>query len=343
MFDIIEQARLSELHIASDPECQLRAIIAIHNTQLGPSLGGCRFLEYDTDEAAIKDATRLAKGMSYKAAMAEVPQGGGKSVIIKPKGPFDRKVLFSAFGQFINTLGGRYITAVDSGSHIDDMETIAQQTPHVSGTKTLGGDPSPATALGVFEGIKSCIKKRYGTDALTGIHVAIQGIGNVGYALAEQLHQAGASLTVADINASTLTRAKDQFNATVVSPETIHQVACDVFAPCGLGGAINPSSLSQFHCKAIAGSANNQLTDETLGIELQRQGILYAPDYVINAGGLIHVSRARVGLDSAIIHSKIMHIGQTVTTILERAEKEGLPTNIVANLMAEERLYGRAL
>lgn len=343
MFDIIEQARLCELHIASDPECQLRAIIAIHNTQLGPSLGGCRLLEYESDRAAVQDATRLAKGMSYKAAMAEVPQGGGKSVIIKPKGHFDRKALFAAFGQFIETLGGRYITAVDSGSNIDDMEVIASKTDFVSGTKALGGDPSPATALGVFGGIQSCIKKLYGKDDLVGIHIAIQGIGNVGYPLAEYLHQAGATLTVADINPNALARAKHQLGATIVPPELIHQVPCDLLAPCGLGGIISSVSLPEFKCRAIAGSANNQLTDETLGIDLQRKGILYAPDYVINAGGLIHVSRARVGVSAEAIHSKVLHIGTTVSDILERAEKERLPTNIVANMMAEERIYGRAL
>lgn len=339
MFDLIEQARLGEMHIACDAQSQLKAIIAIHNTTLGPALGGCRFLEYDNETAALNDAIRLAKGMSYKAALAGVAQGGGKSVILKPKGSFDRTQLFSAFGQFVEGLGGRYITAVDSGSCASDMEVISRHTHHVVGTQSNGGDPSPSTALGVLEGMRSCVKTLFGQDSMQSIHVAIQGIGNVGYPLARMLHAEGARLTVTDINKQRLDNAAHEFGATTVKPDDITSVPCDIFAPCGLGAVLNDLTLPALRCKAIAGSANNQLAEEHHGIELQQRGILYAPDYIINAGGLIHVCMAKSGFDEAAIHNKTLNIGTTISDVLARAEAEQRSTSEVANIMAEEILY----
>ncbi len=343
MFDTLEQARLSELHVTSDPETQLRAIIAIHNTRLGPALGGCRFIEYNSETDALNDVIRLAKGMSYKAALAGVPQGGGKAVILKPKQLNNRTQLFSSFGRFVNTLGGRYITAVDSGSHLNDMEVIAQQTNHVAGTRNDGGDPSPATALGVLEGIRSCVKSLYGRDRLKGVQIAIQGIGNVGYPLAEMLHAEGAQLTVTDIDQARLKQANHQLGATVVEPSEIYRVECDIFAPCGLGAVINDQTLPLLNCKAIAGSANNQLASDHHGALLQKRGILYAPDFIINAGGLIHVSLARRDVDASTIREKTLRIGHTIDTLLERAQAEGKATSDVANTMAEEILFAPSL
>lgn len=338
MFDKIEQARLSELHFRCDPESQLRAIIAIHSTHLGPALGGCRFIEYDNDETALEDVIRLARGMSYKAALANIPQGGGKSVILKPKNLINREKLFESFGEFVNHLGGRYITAMDSGSTLEDMSIIGSKTPYVVGTKESGGDPSPMTALGVLEGIRSCVKLTHAQDTLKGIHVAIQGVGHVGFNLANLLHQEDARLTVSDVNPDQLDRASHEFGAAIIKPNAIYGVDCDVFAPCGLGGIINGTTIPQLRCKAIAGSANNQLLNESHARALEERGIIYAPDYVINAGGLIHVSLYRPNLPNHIIKNKVLAIGETVSDILTRAQEENLPSNAVANIIAEERL-----
>src|SRR5580698_4977690 len=245
-----------EVHIKLDKASQLRAIVAIHDSRLGPALGGCRFIEYDTDEAAYVDALRLARGMTYKAAITGLGHGGGKSVIIKPKRHFDRSALFRAFGRFIEDLRGHYITAEDSGTGLEDMEIIRSQTKHVTGIDPShggSGDPSPFTALGVRRGIEACVKFKLGKDDLRGVHVAVQGVGHVGYHLCKELHAAGAKLSVADVDPLKAERAHREFGAQVVPLGNIFEVACDVIAPCALGSALNDESIPRLKATIVAG------------------------------------------------------------------------------------------
>lgn len=341
MFDVIETAKVNELHLKSDLDTGLRAIIAIHNTNLGPALGGCRFVSYDDTNSAIIDAIRLAKGMSYKAAIAGLEQGGGKSVIMKPKStknPNNRQTLFESFGRFIEELNGRYITAMDSGTTLDDMEAITNQTKFVSSTKVIG-DPSPSTAIGVFNGIQACVKHQLQQESLENVHVAIQGLGHVGYALASHLHQAGALLSVADIDPIKVKNCVNEFKATAIPIDQIHTVPCDIFSPCALGAIINNKTLPNLQCKIIAGAANNQLAEDNHGVELYQKGILYAPDYVINAGGLILASLKYQQKTDQAVAEKITNIAHTLELVFERSNQEGLATNLISNQMAEEILY----
>ncbi len=340
MFDRIEQARVRELHFKSDAESQLKAIIAIHNTNLGPALGGCRCIEYDTDDDAINDVIRLAKGMSYKAALAKVPQGGGKAVILKPKGPFNRGELYRAFGKFVNELGGRYITAVDSGTTLADMDEVGKVTPYVSGSQTDGLDPSPNTALGVLAGMKAAAAHRYGSPKLEGLTVAIQGVGNVGFSLASLLFKEGAKLLVSDIDKTKVQQARTAFHAEPVEPEQYTSAHCHILAPCGLGGIINDDSIKTIDCDIIAGSANNQLAHTEHGQQLHDKGILYAPDYIVNAGGLIQVSLGNLRATHSEITNKTWGIGETLLEIFNRAKAENLPPSVIADQLAEEILYG---
>ncbi|RLT94421.1 Leu/Phe/Val dehydrogenase [Ketobacter sp.] len=349
MFDIIEQAHLGELHFKSDPANGLKAIIAIHNTKLGPALGGCRCLEYATDEDAIHDVIRLARGMSYKSALAKVPQGGGKAVILKPKEPFNRRTLYNAFGRFVNELGGRYITAIDSGTTLEDLDEVGRVTPYVSGNLSDGLDPSPNTALGVLAGMKAAALQRYGSARLKGLTVAIQGIGNVGFHLASLLYEEGAKLLVADLDEKKVNQARNAFHAEPLAPDQFCSAHCHILAPCGLGGVINEHSIQELNCDIIAGSANNQLAAPELGQRLHDLGILYAPDYVINAGGLIQVSLGMsmgMGMGTAKHHAsqqtianKTWGISETLYDIFSRSCVENLPPSTVADLMAEEILY----
>jgi leucine dehydrogenase len=343
MFDKIERARLNGLHFRYDEATQLRAIIAIHNTRAGPALGGCRFIRYSSDDAAIADAIKLARGMSYKAALAKVPQGGGKAVILEPAGAYDRAALYRAFGHFVHDLGGRYITAVDSGTQLTDMDVVAQVTPYVSGTSTDGLDPSPMTATGVYAGLLAAVKFKLKRTSLTDLRVAIQGVGNVGYALAGLLHKAGAKLIVSDVNAGRVQRCIEEFGAEAVVTDAIFDADCDVFAPCGLGGVINSQTIPRLRCRIIAGSANNQLSDDHQGEELHRLGILYAPDYVINAGGLITVSLGYQKVPESTIWLRTQALGDTLTTLFERSEVDGRPPEEIANQMAEEILYDKII
>jgi len=339
MFDKIEQARLGELHFKSDPHSGLKAIIAIHNTRLGPALGGCRCIAYDSDTAAIDDAIRLARGMSYKAALAKVPQGGGKAVILKPEEPFDRQGLYRAFGRFVNELGGRYITAVDSGTSLADMDAVAQVTPHVSGRHGDGLDPSPNTALGVLAGMKAAALQRYGNAQLAGLTVAIQGIGAVGFHLAALLHREGARLLVTDIDEHKVRQAQQAFHAEPLEPDQFTSAHCHILAPCGLGGIINDQTITELNCDIIAGSANNQLASSKHGELLHQIGVLYAPDYVINAGGLIQVSLGLHHAAAEQISNKTWGISETLYDIFTRSCVENLPPSQIADLMAEEILY----
>ena len=338
MFDLLDQYRVNELHVRDDAATGLKAFIAIHNTRFGPALGGCRFIPYDSSDNALLDAVRLARGMSYKAVLAGVPQGGGKAVIMKPPGSFDGEALFRSFGRFVQDLGGRYITAVDAGTSAREMDWICKETQHVTSTSTED-NPAVYTARGVFEGIGAAIRHQLGQDHLQGLKVAVQGIGNVGYRLCEMLHQAGAELIISDINEQQTRRAAAAFGAKVVAPEAIYAVPCDAFAPCGLGGILNEQTLPQLNCRVVAGSANNQLASAQQGRWLHEQGILYAPDYVINAGGLVYASLHHLGKAHTLIEEKTKRIAHTLTEIFRQSAQKDLATSAIADALAEKRLY----
>ncbi|HLU67579.1 MAG TPA: Glu/Leu/Phe/Val dehydrogenase dimerization domain-containing protein [Kofleriaceae bacterium] len=341
VFDLMSQHGYGELHLKRDQASGLEAIIAIHDTRLGPALGGCRFIPYASEEEALVDALRLARGMTYKAALAGLDHGGGKSVIIRPQRRFDRTALFRAFGQFVEDLRGHYVTAEDSGTSIEDMEVIRSVTRHVTGVDPAhggGGDPSPFTALGVRRGIEACVKFALGRDSLQGIRVAVQGVGHVGYHLCRELHAQGAELIVADVDPLKAERAQREFGAAIAPLDEIFAVECDVFAPCALGSALNRDTVPRLRCTIVAGAANNQLAETSMGAALMQRGILYAPDYAINAGGLINVAQEVAGYDAEKARARTMKIYDTILEIAERARKAMTPTDIIANKMVEERL-----
>lgn len=339
MFAAMEAARLEALHLAQDPLSGLQAIIAIHNTTLGAALGGCRFLPYADHENAILDAIRLARGMSYKAALAGLPQGGGKAVIIRPGHIANRAALFEAFGRMVESLGGRYITAVDSGTSSADMDCIAQHTQHVTST-SAAGDPSPHTAMGVFNGIRATALARLGSDDLESLRVAVQGLGHVGYALAEQLAAAGAEVLVSDLDSGRVQLAVEQFGAHPVASDALLSTPCDILAPCGLGGVLDSQSVVRLRCAAVAGAANNQLAQVHVADELEARGILYAPDYVINSGGLIYVSLQHCGEALPAITAHLSRIGVRLTEIYAHAQADKRSPARVADALAEHLLYG---
>lgn len=334
MFEQMENAGLERLHLACDPTTGLRAIIAIHSTLRGPAIGGCRFISYQSEADAITDAARLARGMSYKAALAGLPHGGAKAVVIHPSHNFDRVALMESFGRFVQDLGGRYITAMDSGTQTSDMDAISHTTRFVTCTSQIG-DPSPYTALGVFEGIKAAIKHARGSEDLHGVHVAIQGLGHVGYAVAQLLYERGAHLTVSDIDHTKVLTAVNDLGAHAVASDQIYNVEADVFCPCGLGAIINDHTLPQLRCHIVAGSANNQLEREEHGEVLRRRGILYAPDYLINAGGLIFVAMQHAGQSQSATNSKVRQIGTSLSQLFQQADQEDRCTHRIANERAE--------
>lgn len=339
MFAMMESARLEALHLAQDPVTGLKAIIAIHNTRLGPALGGCRYLAYPDTDSAVRDAIRLAQGMSYKAALAGLEQGGGKAVIIRPAHVDNRGALFEAFGRMIETLKGGYITAVDSGTSSADMDCIAQFTQHVTST-TTAGDPSPHTAMGVYAGIRATALARLGSDDLQGLRVAVQGLGNVGYALAEQLAADGVELFVSDLDPGRVQLAAEELGAHPVSSEDLPFTPCDILAPCGLGGVLNAQTVGELHCAAVAGAANNQLASAEIADALEGRGILYAPDYVINSGGLIYVALKHRGQSLAAITAHLSRIGMRLTEIYGHAQADKRSPARVADALAERLLYG---
>ncbi|ALO45512.1 Glu/Leu/Phe/Val dehydrogenase family protein [Pseudohongiella spirulinae] len=342
MFDKIERARLESIHFRHDPESRLNAIIAIHNTRLGPALGGCRCIRYSNDNEAIDDVIKLARGMSYKAALAGVPQGGGKAVIMLPADMnLNRHSLYQAFGQFVHSLDGYYITAADSGTQLADLDQVATVTPYVSGTSHDGYNPSPLTALGVFAGIKAAVRHQLQRDSLKGLHIAIQGVGNVGFELAGLLHNAGARLTIADTNTERARLCAEAFHADQASTAEIIGIDCDVFSPCGLGGILNNETIPRLRCAIVAGAANNQLQSPTHGLLLQQRDILYAPDYVINAGGLITVSLGFLKKPLAEIRNRTLGLKHTLLNLFERSRAEKIPPGQIADRMAEDILYGQ--
>jgi leucine dehydrogenase len=335
LFVTAESMQFGDLHLKVDSETGLRAIIAIHNTNLGPALGGCRCVAYESTEAAIYDAMRLAQGMSYKAAISGIDHGGGKSVLIKPQHIADREAYFESFGKFVDTLGGRYITAVDSGTSVSDMDIIARRTKHVVSTSSEAGgrgDPSPYTALGVLRGIQAGVKFTMNKDNLDGVHVAIQGAGNVGYSLAKQLSALGARLTICDSKMASAEECANEFGGDAVEKERIFDVDCDVFAPCARGGVLTTEVVDRLKAQIIAGAANNQLATPAVSELIQQRGIVYAPDYVINAGGLIQVSLD----DDKLVMEKVNGIYDALLNIFAQSHEHDQPSSIVADRIARE-------
>jgi leucine dehydrogenase len=325
-----------------DRDAGLQAIIAIHDTTLGPSLGGTRMWPYKTEEEAVADVLRLSRGMTYKAAAAGLNLGGGKAVIIGDPQKDKSEMMFRAFGRFVEGLSGRYITAEDVGTDVRDMEWVRMETNWVTGiSEALGGsgDPSPVTARGVYHGMKACIEEAFKTKSLKGLKVAIQGLGHVGYYLAEFLHREKAQLFVTDIHEDRVHRVVEAFGAAAVMPEKIYEVNADIFAPCALGAIINDETIPRFKFKIIAGGANNQLADEMKhGKVLKERGILYAPDYVINAGGLINVANEIEGYNREKAVKQAEGIYHIVKEVLQLAKTENLPTNEASNRVAERRI-----
>ncbi|MDH4048892.1 MAG: amino acid dehydrogenase [Gammaproteobacteria bacterium] len=322
-----------------DAATGLKAIIAIHSTALGPAAGGCRLWSYATDDEALRDVLRLSQGMSYKNAMAGLKFGGGKAVIIKTPDFAGSDALYEKFGDFVEQLNGAYVTAEDVGMSVKIMETIARRTRFVSGLTPkagkAGGDPSPKTAYGIFKGIEAAARFKLGREDLKGMTVAVQGVGNVGYYLCQYLAKAGARLTVADIDPSRVKKARDEFGATGVGLEQILSQDVDVLAPCALGAILTKDSIATLRAKIVAGGANNQLATESDGKRLTDAGILYAPDYVINGGGIINVACEYYGnVDDAAVMQQVAAIGPRLTGIFEEARKSGEPTNVIADRMA---------
>jgi leucine dehydrogenase len=340
LFALLDQYDYGAVHIGRDPASGMQCIVAIHDTRLGPAIGGCRFLEYDTEGEAVVDALRLARGMTYKAALANLPHGGGKCVLLRPRRMFDRAAIFRSFGRFIDGLGGQYFTAEDSGTGIEDMAVIQTVTKQVLGTGGDGGsgDPSPFTALGVRRGIEACAKLKLGRTSLEEIHVTVQGVGHVGYHLCKELHSEGAKLTVADIDPLKAERAQREFGANVVPNDRIFDVECDVLAPCALGSALNDETIPRIRALIVAGAANNQLAEPRHGDDLNARGILYAPDYAINAGGLINVALELKGYSAEKARKETMKVYDTIFEIGDRSLHSLTPTYRVADLLVEEKL-----
>jgi leucine dehydrogenase len=324
--------------LSHDPSCGYLGIIAIHDTTLGPALGGTRFWQYSGTEEAITDALRLARGMTYKSAVAGINLGGGKSVIIGDNKRSDREALFRAHGRFIETLGGRYITAEDIGTSPADMEYIKLETDHVAGLLGLSGDPSPVTAYGVYVGMKAAARVRWGTDSLAGKTVAVQGAGKVAYYLMQHLHAEGARLIVTDIDEEKVKRAVQEFGARPVPPDAIYDQEADIYAPCALGATINDDTLPRLKVQIIAGGANNQLAEDRHGDELERRGILYAPDYVINGGGVINVYGELHRWPVERAKKKAGEIYETLLRIFDISKRERMPTYRAADRLAEQRI-----
>ncbi|WP_227761911.1 Glu/Leu/Phe/Val family dehydrogenase [Zhaonella formicivorans] len=341
LYKQINKAGYEQVVFYRDSDSGLKAIISVHSTVLGPALGGARMWAYDSEEDAIEDVLRLSKGMTYKAAVAGLNLGGGKAVIIGDSKKDKNEKLLRAFGKFVDSLQGRYITAEDVGTCQEDMNIISQETKYVTGIapeRGGSGDPSPFTALGVYQGIKAAVEKVYGTTDLKGKVVAVQGVGNVGYYLCQYLASEGARLIVSDINTGALERAQEKFEVEVVSPQEIFGVDCDIFAPCALGAVVNDATLPEFKCKIIAGGANNVLAEPRHGDLLHKSGILYMPDYVINAGGLINVAQQLYGYDQEIVRNKVLKIYDNCVNVLKLAEKENIATYLAADRVAEQRL-----
>lgn len=341
-FEAIEKfGEHEEIIYCRNKEAGLKAIIGIHNTALGPALGGCRMWNYASEQEALVDVLRLSKGMTYKAAVAGLNLGGGKSVIIGDPKKQKSEALFRAFGAFVNSLHGKYITAEDVGTSVNDMEYVFMETPYVTGIpRALGGsgDPSPYTAHGVLQGIKASVKFKLKTDSLKGVRIAVQGLGNVGSNLVDYLVKEGALITVADIDADKVKAVSSKYNLETLDPEGIVISECDVFAPCALGSVINDRTVEKLKCKVVAGGANNQLAEARHGEILKELSILYAPDYVINAGGLMNVFVELEGYSAERAFEKTTQVYENLLNVYNISEKENIPTQKAADALAERRI-----
>jgi len=342
VFELIGHKAHESVHFGVDPASGLNTIVAIHSTVLGPSLGGTRFFPYPDEHAALADVLRLAEGMTYKAAAAGLDQGGGKAVIVGDPEKIASDDLFRAYGRFINGLSGRYITAEDVGTSVADMATVATQTSYVSGLPLEdggSGDPSPATARGVVASIRAVSGHLWGTDDLDGRTIAIKGVGKVGSTLGGMLAARGAVVVISDVNDSAANAAADRFGAEVVPVQDIHRVDCDIYSPCALGGDLSKTSISELKCAAVVGSANNQLAQGDGDAErLASRGILYAPDFVVSAGGIINIAAESGGYSMERANSMIDNISNTLTEILGAAERLGVTTEVAAKRFAERRI-----
>ncbi|MBM7693236.1 leucine dehydrogenase [Peribacillus deserti] len=341
IFKYLETYDYEQVVFCQDKRSGLKAIIAIHDTTLGPALGGTRMWTYESEEAAIEDALRLARGMTYKNAAAGLNLGGGKTVIIGDPKKDKNEAMFRAFGRYIQGLNGRYITAEDVGTTVADMDLIHEETDYVTGISPAfgsSGNPSPVTAYGVYRGMKAAAKAAFGDDSLEGKVIAVQGVGNVAYNLCRHLHEEGAKLIVTDINKEAVKMAVDEFGAKAVDPQDIYGVECDIYAPCALGAVINDATIPQLKARVIAGAANNQLKETKHGDLIHEMGIVYAPDYVINAGGVINVADELYGYNRERAMKKVELIYNNIEKVIEIAKRDGIPTYRAADLMAEERI-----
>lgn len=343
-FEYMEKYDYEQLVFCYDKTSGLKAIICIHDTTLGPALGGTRMWNYENEDDAILDVLRLGRGMTYKAAAAGLNLGGGKTVVIGDAKKDKTEELWRAFGRYVQSLNGRYITAEDVNTSVKDMDYVAMETEWVTGLSGTSGDPSPVTAYGVYKGMKAICKEAFGTDSLAGRTVAVQGPGNVGYYLCKFIHEEGGKLIVTDIDQARVDRVVNEFGAKAVAPNEIYGVECDVYAPCALGATINDETIPQLKCRVVAGAANNVLKEERHGDILHSKGILYAPDYVINGGGLINVyhellarragkpfDKERALNDAAMIYDRILKV-------IEISKRDNIPTYKAADIMAEERI-----
>ncbi|MBW3649730.1 MAG: valine dehydrogenase [Actinobacteria bacterium] len=341
VFDRVNEDAYEQVVFCHDRGTGLRAIIAIHSTRLGPSLGGTRFFPYTSEDEALEDVLRLAKGMTYKAAAAGLDLGGGKAVILGDPQRQKTEALLRAYARFVDSLGGRYITAEDVGTTQPDMDIIKRETRHVTGVSpSLGGsgDPSAATAYGVLHAMKAVAVHLWGSSDLGGRHVVVSGVGKVGQALVRHLVEERADITVSDISESAVQRAAGDFAAAVVAPEKAHAVACDIYSPCAMGRALNPRTIPELRCAAVVGAANNQLDDPSCPELLDQAEVLYAPDYVVNAGGIINIAEELKGYNRQRAYGRIRGIFATTTLVLQAAAAEGIPTVVAADRLAERRI-----
>lgn len=323
----------------AEPESGLRAIIALHNTSRGPALGGCRMWPYESEDEAISDVLRLSRGMTYKSAIVELPYGGGKAVIIGDPHTKKTEALLRAMGRFVDSLNGRFFTGEDVGMTVADIDFLKQETNCARGSSEDSGDPSPATAYGVLHGIRAAVMHRFGRQSLADLKIAVQGMGSVGYQLCRHLADEGAHLLVADIVEEPVRRAVAEFGATAIAADGIHRAEADIYSPCALGAVIDDRTVPELGAKIVAGAANNQLAEARHGAALKARGILYAPDYVINAGGMIDVALAGLGNDRQGAMRRIAGIYDTLVEIFQRADSENQPTDVIADRMAEARFH----
>jgi leucine dehydrogenase len=343
LFETLSNTRHEQVVFCNDPDSGLKAIIAIHSTVLGPSLGGTRMWHYKSESEALNDVLRLSRGMTYKAAISGLNLGGGKAVIIGDSKKDKSEALFRKFGRFVNNLHGKYITAEDVGTSTKDMEYVRMETTHVTGLPESmggGGDPSPVTAYGVFMGMKAAAKFAWGHDSLAHKRVLVQGVGHVGENLVKNLKKEGAIIYVSDINEDQLKKVSVDYNAQVIAPEHIFDLDVDIYAPCALGATLNSENIEKLKCTIVAGAANNQLADEKVhGPMIMEKGIIYAPDFLINAGGLINVYSELIGYNRQRALTQTEHIYQVTLEILKKSRDENIPTQLAAMRIAENRIH----